>query len=526
MNKYSLILGVVVFLFSKTNAPIKPNREFQIQVHDTNQVEMTVSNYGVFGQYGPEVPGCWWPKGTYHNYIYGAGIWFGTIDSLTGDTLVTVGYLPAYGESEVAPGLSGMAVNHPDAIIYMYPYNWPPPQTTFPMAPQTSLSHQDSWCCYNDSDITYHQSGDTPIGIEIYQTVYVWDISEIEDMIYLIYEVKNASGHTLQDCFIAVVTDCDIGNETWPGANDICTGIVDRTYFLDDDTIIVDDLGFQWQEKVEAGWAEFPGTIGFDLHQTPFDLVEGQDKDGDGILDQYERDSAYYVNNLPLEMWDVDNDGVPDWRDASENPQIGMTAFKRFTLDVEPLTDPERYMPLAGYNFLTGLYEPYDTIIPVPEDQRFSISSGPFELEPDSNVTVVFAVLFAEWYNICQTPDSALALINATAQLYYDMYWFIYTDIEEHDDVDFSKTLFTIYPNPARRRLHICAANNLMSEKVFIKIYDATGRLVKTLQEKKACDRLVWDLRDSSNRQVPSGVYFVRVEAHDRGETRKAIILR
>lgn len=116
-------------------------RDFQILRHDTNRVEMCISNYGMFGltEYG--TPGCWWPVGSGHNYIYGAGSWFGTIDSLTGDTLVTTWWW----SSEFAPGLDGMSVSHPCAIIYMYPYNWPPPVDTFPMAPQEAVSHQDSW---------------------------------------------------------------------------------------------------------------------------------------------------------------------------------------------------------------------------------------------------------------------------------------------------------------------------------------------------------------------------------------------
>lgn len=104
--------------------------------------------------------------------------------------------------------------------------------------------------------------------------------------------------------------------------------------------------------------------------------------------------------------------------------------------------------------------------------------------------------------------------------------WFGVVGIEEHISVDSPKTLFAIYPNPARRRLSIYAVKNLVSEKVSIKIYDATGRLVKTLRKKETHDKLVWDLRDANNRQVPNGVYFVRVEANDISEIKKAIILR
>jgi hypothetical protein len=187
MKKYVLVLALVICLGANTKTGSQSGREFQIIRHNINQVEMCISNYGKFGQDETgNNAGCWWPIGTDHNYIYGAGIWFGTIDA--GDTLVTIGYGPSGGQSEGVPGLKDMPINHPNAIIYMHPDPWPAPPDTFPMAPQETVSHQDSWCCYNDCDSNYHMPGDTrPIGIEVYQTVYAWDISEIEDIIFFLH---------------------------------------------------------------------------------------------------------------------------------------------------------------------------------------------------------------------------------------------------------------------------------------------------------------------------------------------------
>ncbi len=526
MKKYALILGMVVCLVANTKTGIQSGREFQIKRHNINQVEMCISNFGKFGQDETGYnAGCWWPIGTDHNYIYGAGIWFGTIDA--GDTLVTIGYGPSGGQSECVPGLKDMPISHPNAIIYMYPDPWPAPQDTFPMAPQDTVSHQDSWCCFNDCDSNLHMPGDTrPIGIELYQTVYAWDISEIEDIIFFTYEVKNVSGHDLQDCYIGICTDNDIGNEAGMG-NDICTGIIDRTYVINNDTIIVDNLGYQWQEQQEPGWDSFPGVIGFDLLQTPFDLVEGQDKDNDGIPDQYERDSAYYVNMLPQYMWDVDEDGVPDWRDASENPQVGMTAFKITTLDLEPHIDSERYLTLAGYNYQTGIYEPYDTIIPDPDDQRFLMASGPLDLEPDSSVTFVFAVLLADWHNIYQTPDSALALVDKWAQLYYDMYWFLYTGIDEHQNTKLLPVNLEICPNPFNEktsiRFQITDNTNATME-----IFDVTGRLIRQFDypTMRQSDQISWDGRDNMGKKLPSGVYFLKLVTGDYSATEKLLLIR
>ncbi|GAF98006.1 unnamed protein product, partial [marine sediment metagenome] len=275
------------------------------------------------------------------------------------------------------------------------------------------------------------------------------------------------------------------------------------------DTIIVDDVAYQWSYSTPS-WPE-TGAICFDLLQTPFDLEWGQDKDNDGIPDQYERDSVYYWNNVPPEMWDVDNDGIPDWRDASENPQLGMTAYKRFCLDLEPHTDPERYMALAGYNIFNGQYEPYDTIIPDPDDHRFIMSSGPFDLEPDSTVTILFAVLFANWENIYQTPDTVLVLVGKWAQLYYDKFWFLSPGIDEHQSTKLLPVNLEIRPNPFSYKTDIRwqVPDN---SNATMEIYGVTGRLVKQFKHEpsKQMNKITWCGDDNSGNKLPSGVYFLK----------------
>jgi hypothetical protein len=436
MKKMIVFIIIVLGLFGRTVVDISGGREFQIVRHNINNLLLCVGNFGTFGQHeSGNSGGLWWRYSGYEidrYYIYGAGVWFGTIDTM-GDTLVSIGYGPSGGQSEFAPGLGGWSVTDPDAIIYLYPNVWPPNQARLPMAPQEPFSHQDSWCVYNDCDSLYHMAQDTrPIGIEVCQAVYVWDYFLQKDIIYLTFDVRNVSGHTLRDCYLALCTDCDIAEWYF----DLCTGIVYREYVIDGDTIIVDDLYYQWKDYPVPWWPIFPGVVGFDILQTPFDLVADQDKDGDTIPDQFERDSMYYVSNWPEYKWDVDRDGTPDWRDPSQIPQCGMTSFKRFTLDLEPSRDNQRYVTMAGYNFVTGQYEPYDTVLPEPNDQRMLMSSGPFDLGPDSMVTLVFAIMVTAWteapgapappgYPLFATPDSALALVDRTAQFIFDQNWLL-----------------------------------------------------------------------------------------------------
>lgn len=518
------VLPVLLVFFIVTEASDhSPSREFQVLRHDTNQVEMCVSNYGKFGQDETgNNAGCWWPKGTNHTYVYGAGIWFGTIDSLTGDTLVTIGYNPYNGSSELAPGLNGMSVNHPCAIMYMYPDNWPPPQDTFPLAPLDVVSHKDSWCVCNDCDSAFHNPGDTrPIGIEVYQTVYEWTISEIEDVIFFVYDFKNSSGSMLRDCYVGIGVHCVLGQ--W-SPNDRCCGIVERQYCITGDTITVDNAGYQWQEFEEPGtppW--FPGVIGFDLLQTPFDLVEGMDKDGDGILDQYERDSIFYVNNLPMSLWDVDNDGVPDWRDPSQWPQHGMTAFKMFS-NAPPGTDAERFLSMAGYNYLTGQYEPFDTIPLDPSDWWIIVqSSGPFDLMPDSCVSLIFAVMFADWHGLFLEPDTALALIDRFAEDYYKMYWYLYTAVEENFEFQIPDCGLKIRPNLVSREAAVTFSIP-KAMQVSLRLYDIAGRLARDFENRRlsaGTHSMDIDLSD-----LPLGTYFLVLETPTSRESQSLVVVR
>jgi hypothetical protein len=538
MKKLLLLhLLLAVLALGRTADPVlvPSGREFQHARHDTNNIRMVISNFGTFGQNETgNTGGLWWRYSGYgisDCYIYGAGIWFGTVDSLTGDTLVTIGYGPSGGQFEFAPGLSGWPPSHPAAIIYMYPDNWPPPLDTLPMAPQDPISDQDSWCCFNDCDSVYHMPGDTrPIGLEVYQTVYAWDRSEVVDIIFLVYDVKNVSGSDLHDCYIGLCTDCSIGYEN---ADELSTGILYREYVIDDDTLIVDDVGYQWQEWDEFPWPIFPGLIGFDLLQTPFDLEWGQDKDNDGIPDQFERDSAYYWNNLPQYMWDVDDDSLPDWRDPSENPQYGLTSFKRFALDLEPSIDYERYLTMAGYNILTGQYEPFDTILPDPWNQRFLMSSGPFDLGQDSVVTLVFAIMVTAWsddfpgappgYPTFGTPDSALALVDNCAQHFYDMYWYLYTGVEEHFEFRISDCGLEIIPNPIMRDGNIQFSLH-QAGNVTLKLYNTLGQLVETVHEgimTAGVHEIVFNTQELSQ-----GTYFVVLETSANRERQSFAVVR
>jgi hypothetical protein len=107
------------------------------------------------------------------------------------------------------------------------------------------------------------------------------------------------------------------------------------------------------------------------------------------------------------------------------------------------------------------------------------------------------------------------------------------TDIEQKKSevVPGQFKLFANYPNPFNPETTI--RYNLPSDqstyRVIIKIYDVLGQLVVTLrdqQQRPGMYQLTWDGRNSSGQAVPSGVYFLTLEAGSFKATQKMLLVR
>jgi hypothetical protein len=119
--------------------------------------------------------------------------------------------------------------------------------------------------------------------------------------------------------------------------------------------------------------------------------------------------------------YQYDNEPTWDWTGKfglkllSDYP---VAAFKRFTLENEPLWDRERFLTLAGYDFATGMYEPYDSLAPDPDDQRFALSIGPFNLQPDDSLRLDYVIIGARDTSVYDTTD--LKNKADAAQVFYN----------------------------------------------------------------------------------------------------------
>ncbi len=92
---------------------------------------------------------------------------------------------------------------------------------------------------------------------------------------------------------------------------------------------------------------------------------------------------------------------------------------------------------------------------------------------------------------------------------------------------------FAVYPNPFRNKTDIrCQMTEEVARQksvASIKIYDATGRMIKNFNlntESCKLQSVVWNGSNDDGRLVPAGIYFVRFKAGDYNKVEKAILLR
>jgi hypothetical protein len=402
-----------------------------------------------------------WPRPLQNYYVFGAGAWIGAVmDSTSPETLTTVLYNPNSGGTEGYPTLCRYwRDGNGDSLdrIYVYPGDWPPPLSRFPMAPQVARSDMDMWSCFCDSNPANHISPGRPLGIDVYLTVCGYNDSVAQDFFYLKYELANSSGDSIRDAYFGMVLDTDIGDAT----DDLTALILDHSYQVGQETIRVQNTGF-----------------------------------------------AYDYNNYEAtgSSWESGTPGAVAVMLLESSDSLGLTAFKRFTLDVDPVNDSAQYLSLAGYDYRTGTYNPYDSIDSTPGDKRMLLATGPYDLAPDSVLTFWYAVIGSPFGDSGQAPSqrdtSELALRCKWAREYFEQVTGITEQTMSAGPTIVRGVLFL----PDSPGLRVSASPCLL---------DASGRKVTALRPGP---------NDVS--ALSPGVYFVRERQAQALATRKVVLAR
>ncbi len=97
--------------------------------------------------------------------------------------------------------------------------------------------------------------------------------------------------------------------------------------------------------------------------------------------------------------------------------------------------------------------------------------------------------------------------------------------IEEYEPSQPITTLLQISPNPFRVRVDITFSIGQSAKSIELRIYDATGRMVKDFKH-VINQQIFWNGTDDLNRKLPSGVYFLKFQAGDYSATEKLLLIR
>jgi len=432
-----------LFLFALL-APALVLAIYDMDTFDVNHWQTPVYNDGRWGidvTVGTGAAGGIWPQPLHNCYVFGAGPWFGAIvDSAVPETLCTFMYYQNSGGTEMSPTLCrywrGGTEDSLDRV-YRYAGDWPPPLSRFPMAPQVPRSDMEMWCGFGDSLAENHVPPGRPLGIDVYTTVYGFSDSLARDFFYLKYELANCSGESLRHAYFGMIFDADIGQYT-----DDMTGLIrDRLFQIGPDTIRVSNTGYMYD----------------------YDTIEN-----------------------PSSWWESGTPGIVAAMVLGTPDSLGLTAFKKFLqCDEDTAVDAEQYLSLAGYDYGTGTYAPYDTIDTVPGDKVELLATGPYSIAPDSVLTF--------WYVIIASPcslDSLAIRCKWARDIYNDRLAGI---AEETPNADVRMT------NQGATLVHRVLSLPVLPSTIQTSLFDMTGRQVMALRP---------GANDVS--RLSPGVYFLR----------------
>lgn len=367
----SLILGAaMVFAICMSPASslaragrVNPGKQiliYDLQYQETNRISIPLTNFGQFGQNMAGSPGDDWPKGSGNPYTYGAGIWVAAI--LGSDTIVINGYNTVATGQEFMPG-PHYDPNRPEDKVYLSwdpddLANWP---DTNSLGEPIIMGDEDTWSEFNGHDASVQGPAELPLPITVTRHSVAWRESLRADMIFFVYVLKNDTTFPITNMYVGIGSDLDVG-----AADNDLVGLDRRR-----------SLGYTFTSVQEAGWDAPP----------PYYV-------GHAFLSGPKASDTVYVGQDPA---NPDTIIYPD-------EHLVLTAFRKFTRNVDANNDFQRFLVMAGYDF-NYTYGPFsDSIDTEPGDKRMVVSTGPFELEPGEADTFAVAVMYSNgntgglWY--------------------------------------------------------------------------------------------------------------------------------
>lgn len=348
--------------------------------HYTNigNIGLTITNFSNIGNAfsNPEQPSCEYPLNSGIEHVYRGGLWVGAISpDLT--IHVTTGALDAGSVEQGEEGFEFAAGLHDSITEYSS-------ITTSRYYSPSAISEQDFICTYTDTHTVVPGTSiqipnHTPLGIEVHQESYAWSFPFADAFVIFNYTIKNIrkDRQPLRDIYLGFWVDTSIGNRNLTDPEE-----GDWNYY-DDSNGYVDSLrlAYEYDDDGDYGYAESYAGIKL-LGSTP----------------AINLDSLTHYNHW---LWQRATSSDPAYQFLlmPRDEEARYEKMKQSYMDLDPNLGPTT---------------------PEPRDWVMLLSCGPFEeLEPDSTINLVFAVVCGKWGP--EIDRLSFLKLNATwAQIAYD----------------------------------------------------------------------------------------------------------
>lgn len=285
---------------------------------------------------------------------------------------------------------------------------------------------QTIWWVFNDVGNIHTESGANAVGLEIHAQAFAFATNDaVNNMTFYNYKIINRSSFEIQDCYMGIWVDTDLGN----ASDDFVGCDVER------------GLGYCYNGDANdegiGGYGTDPPAVGIDFFEGPrADAGDGVDNDKDGFID--EADELISMSKFVYYNIGAGDQGDPNtasdyynylrgiWKDGSVM-QYGGNGYgpsgTTNNVDCDYMfpddSDNKSYWGTGG------------VVVPVwnestagntPNDRRFIQSAGPFTLEPGAVNYVTAGAVWAP-ANQGEGPWSAvenLKVADDMAQALFD----------------------------------------------------------------------------------------------------------
>jgi hypothetical protein len=384
------------------------------------------------------------------------------------------------------------------------------------------LGNETVFCIYNDAVPINQRRWNTvdPQGIEIRQTIFAANISELENVVFIKYSILNTGLVTevMDSVYFGVWEDADVGDYT----SDI----------VGCDTLL--NSSFYYKDRPDAVYGDNPPAFFTSFLQGPIVNTDNQSdtaKNNLGQLIGSEIESS--AKNLEMTSHVFFIGGDPNLNDPSNAAEARNFLEGKMRTGIFPNPCSFAYCEVRGgvncnqvdkHFWASG--DPvtnFGWINRMNVDHRNLISTGPFKLEKDKPQDIIIAYVMGRGTDHFNSITVARENVQRAIQEYESNFTSMTYSAPPPTTPVTSYVLYQNYPNPFNPNTTI-RYEIPQDGVVTMEVFDILGQKVKTLiNEFQRADR--YEVTFNST-ELASGVYIYQLRINDFITSKKMLLIK